>query len=254
MARKPFEMIFFDLGNTLIYFDGSWQETRLASAQAMANQLSMLGYKGIDWEEFAQKFIRRLQYYYLEREMNCIEESADTILKEFFAEYSHLTLPADHTFLALQAMYTVSQAHWRPEEDCLPTLLTLHQRGYRLGIISNAAYSLDVETLIDKAQIRSFFETIIISANVGIRKPHPRIFQVALEAAKVRPDQALMVGDTLSADILGAQNSDLAGIWITRRADAVVNRTLGREICPTQIIYALGDLPNILDQWSSAEL
>jgi HAD superfamily hydrolase (TIGR01662 family) len=143
-------------------------------------------------------------------------------------------------------MYTVSQAHWLPETDAHATLQTLREQGYRLGLISNAGDDADVQTLVDKAGLRSYFDTILTSAAMGIRKPNPRIFLAALEHWGYRPSQAAMVGDSLGADILGARNAGLFSVWITRRAETAANHAHGDTIQPDAMISTLSELPEFL--------
>jgi putative hydrolase of the HAD superfamily len=151
--------------------------------------------------------------------------------------------------LALDKMYAVSQEHWRPEKDTISTIEKLHTQGYRLGIISNAKDSRDVHQLIDKAAIRSFLEGIFISSDIGYRKPHPRIFTVALEEMGANPDRTVMVGDLLDADILGAKKMKIANVWITRRADTLRNKICLETILPDKTISTLSELPELLENW-----
>jgi putative hydrolase of the HAD superfamily len=249
LSSQPFEIIYLDMGNTLIYFDGSWQEIRSQSAMALADFFKSRQYSGIDWDDFIQRFIQRQQYYYLEREENYLETSVENILMTFLDQYGMDDLSPQEITNGLAAMYSVSQAHWHPEDDTIDTLEQLNKMGFRLGIISNAAYSLDVETLIDNFGIRPYFESILISADIGIRKPHPKIFQTALDRCGVQPKNALMVGDTLSADILGAKNAGMAAIWITRRADMLINKNFGATVTPDAVIQCLAELPGVLSAW-----
>jgi len=242
MQARAIEMVFLDMGNTMIYFDGSWQEVRSRSAQALAGYLRNTNHFNVNWDHFIEQFTQRLRFYYLERETNCLEVSVDIIVRSFLDEYGLRGLAPAELKAALQAMYTVSQAHWHPEDDTIPTLEVLRKQGYRLGIISNAAYSLDVENLIDKAAIRPYFETILISADIGIRKPDIRIFQTALDRSHVPAGRAVMVGDTLSADIMGAKNAGMRAIWITRHADNQVIGSLANNIAPDAVISRLSHL------------
>jgi len=81
---------------------------------------------------------------------------------------------------------------------------------------------------------------------VGIRKPHPRIFQLALDRLGCIAQEAVMVGDTLGADILGAHNAGMPGIWITRRADTPDNRDHLDTIRPDLTVDSLAALLNYL--------
>jgi putative hydrolase of the HAD superfamily len=151
----------------------------------------------------------------------------------------------------LHAYHHVTQSHWQLDQDTLPTLQKLVERGLRLGLVSNAADDADVQNLIVRAGLRSFFSVILTSAGEGIRKPNPLIFWKALEALDVQPEQAAMVGDTLGADILGANNAGLLSIWITQQADTPQNRAHKNTIIPDFSIEDIRQLPDLLDRFSS---
>jgi FMN phosphatase YigB (HAD superfamily) len=99
---------------------------------------------------------------------------------------------------------------------------------------------------VDKAGLRSYFQVILSSASLGIRKPNPSIFRAVLERLGVSPAQAVMVGDSLGADILGAHNAGMRAIWITRRAATPANRAHEDTIRPDAIISTLSELPALL--------
>jgi FMN phosphatase YigB (HAD superfamily) len=94
-----------------------------------------------------------------------------------------------------------------------------------------------------------YMEIILISAEVGIRKPHPRIFQLALQHWQATPDQAVMVGDTLGADILGGLNAGIATIWITRRANTRDNIEQKDIIQADAVVTQLQEIPELLTNW-----
>jgi putative hydrolase of the HAD superfamily len=244
MAR--FDALIFDLGSTLIYFDGYWPEI---SAQADRNLLRQLQKAGIalDEQAFLVNYRRQVDDYYQERESEFIEYTMLYVLREILAGWGYDHLPDNLLRQALDAAYAVSQAHWRLEADALATLQTLRRKGYRLGLISNAADDQDVQKLVDQAQIRPFFDRILTSAAEGIRKPNPRIFQTMLDSWGIPAQRAAMVGDTLGADILGARNAGIFSIWITRRADSPANRAHAETILPDAKIATLSELPLLLE-------
>jgi len=248
---RSFDLLVFDLGSTLIYFDGDWPEV---FARANAELLQHLGAAslGLPGEDFLREFNARLGSYYAERDSEFIEYTTGYVLRTLLGELGFPDYPEAKLRAALQAMYAVSQSHWHPEEDVIPTLAALRQQGYRLALISNAADDADVQALIDKAGIRPFFEMIVTSAAAGIRKPNPQIFRIVLEKLGVASGRAAMIGDTLGADILGAQNAGLFSIWITRRADAAANRAHAEVIQPDAVIETLGQLPSLLSQLSQS--
>ncbi len=101
-------------------------------------------------------------------------------------------------------------------EDTFSTLDSLKRRGYLLGVVSNRHYGgepfredLRVIGLLDYFD----YSHMAISADLGVRKPHPDIFMYALNALGALPEEAAMVGDLLRADIAGAKMLNIAAIW-----------------------------------------
>ena len=101
-----------------------------------------------------------------------------------------------------------------PFSDALPTLSDL--RGdYRLGLVTNGVPDLQRQK-IERASLRGLFQTIVISGEIGIGKPDPRIFGHALDALGMRADQAAGVGNSLTRDVQGARGAGLKAIWLNR--------------------------------------
>lgn len=98
--------------------------------------------------------------------------------------------------------------------DTLPILDRLKERGIPLGIVSN--YGTNLFDLLPKLKIFHYFDFIIVSAIVGVAKPHPKIFQIAIEEAGVPPNQILYVGDNLEDDIKGANAMGIDAVLINR--------------------------------------
>jgi HAD superfamily hydrolase (TIGR01662 family) len=242
---KTFEVLLFDLGGTLIYFDGYWPDVFAKSTQVLSRQLKGSGLD-IDIDDFMEDFLSRLNDYFKQRERDFIELTTAHLLQTTLADWGYSQISTDFINTALKAMYSVSQAHWHPEQDTHETLHALREQGYRLALISNAADDNDVQTLVDKANIRAYFDLILSSAAIGIRKPNARVFTFALKQMESRNSKAVMVGDTLGADILGAQNAGITSIWITRRADNPANMALVDTIKADMNIATLKELPDML--------
>jgi HAD superfamily hydrolase (TIGR01549 family) len=101
-------------------------------------------------------------------------------------------------------------------EDTAQTLATLQQRGFLLGVVTNRIWG--GEPFQQDMQILGLFDyfdptTIAVSGDLGVRKPNPAIFFHALNALNVEPQEAVMVGDSLSTDILGAQRLGIFAVW-----------------------------------------
>jgi HAD superfamily hydrolase (TIGR01509 family) len=91
---------------------------------------------------------------------------------------------------------------------------SLRQHGYFLGVISNSIGT--VEDQLAYMGLREYFQAVFDSAIVGVEKPHPEIFRLALDAARVPADEAVFVGDTNATDMGGAQLAGLHGVLIDR--------------------------------------
>jgi putative hydrolase of the HAD superfamily len=111
-------------------------------------------------------------------------------------------------------------------------------------MVSNTSDDKNVQQLLDRWELRPFFETIVTSAGVGFRKPDERIFRPALDHFGLPPGQVAMVGDSLEADILGANQLGIYSIWITRRVSLPEEGVLA--IQPQAVIPALNLLPGLL--------
>ena len=241
---RRLEAVFFDLGDTLIYFDGDWPEiirrSRFQLLKSLQSEGLNLG------EDFLSDFSERMAAYFEERNSEFVEYTSLYILRSTMNDWGMDAVDAQVLLRALAAMYEVSQQHWIPEDDALPTLKRLKEDGYRMALISNAADDLNTRLLVDKLGAAPYLEVLVSSAAAGIRKPNPRIFQSVLEIMNLKPQQAVMVGDSLGADILGAHNTGIFSVWITRRADTPANHAHSETIKPEAQIVSLNELPDLL--------
>jgi HAD superfamily hydrolase (TIGR01662 family) len=244
--RRRFDVILFDLGDTLIYFDGDWPRVFARARGAMLRSLQQDGLK-LD-PDFLEEFYDRMQAYYLERDMEFIEHTTYYVLKTTLEDRGYEDIPDEILRAALAGFHTVTQMSWYPEADALPTLRALRQMGYRLAIVSNAADDENTQVLVDKLGARHYLEFVLSSAAQGVRKPNPQIFLTALERLGTIPERAAMVGDTLGADILGAHNAGIFAIWVTRRADTAANRAHADTIRPDAQLDNLSELPGLLQR------
>lgn len=247
------KVIFFDLGNTLMYFDAPQQEILDQADKAMVKYIASAGYI-LDFTQFFNEFKSRIHEYYHERDTDLIEYTAEFVLRQTLAIFGYTDPPQEHVKLALNALYSVTQTHWQPEEDAVNSMQELRSDGLRLGLISNASNANDVDVLIDKGNFCPFFDQILVSAAVGFRKPHPRMFELALDFFKVAPYEAVMVGDTLDADILGANRMGINSVWITRRVAAAIHNPRSQTIRPTAVITALNQLPELIRNWPDTQV
>jgi HAD superfamily hydrolase (TIGR01509 family) len=117
-------------------------------------------------------------------------------------------------------------------------LASLKEQGYFLGVISNSVGT--IEDQLQHVGLRSYFQAVFDSAIVGVEKPHPEIFQMALASAQVAANEAVCVGDTNATDVGGAQLAGLHGVLIDR-----INAYPHAE-CPR--IMSLPELDRVLEK------
>jgi HAD superfamily hydrolase (TIGR01549 family) len=113
---------------------------------------------------------------------------------------------------------------------------------YRMAVLSNFDHGPTVEAALAAFGIHDRFEAIVVSADVGWRKPHPEIFQETLRRMGIGPGQAIFVGDTPEADVLGPQGVGMDVIWIDRG-----NASLPPGAAPpTHTVTRFVDVVNVL--------
>jgi putative hydrolase of the HAD superfamily len=88
-------------------------------------------------------------------------------------------------------------------------LAEFRRQGFRLAVVSNAVGNIEADAA--RFGLAPFFDVIIDSHVVGVAKPDPRIFQLALQRLGVAPQEALFAGDMYSIDMLGARSAGIAG-------------------------------------------
>ena len=105
-------------------------------------------------------------------------------------------------------------APWVVYDDVRPALAGLAAAGYRLAVVSN--WDERLPRLLAELGLASFFETIVVSAVVGVEKPHPGIFATLVERLALPPAAVVHVGDHALEDVEGARAAGLAALHLAR--------------------------------------
>ena len=202
MAHRDITAIFFDAGGTLIHLDSAY--------------VCHFVKKEMNIELSADRF-RRAQFLAMSRVAELVAAGAGSTEKLKRDFYSTL-LPevgvanADLSG-AVECVLKLAEGEmlWRATDEAnASTLAALKARGLVLGVISNSDGR--IESAFQQAGLTSYFDFFIDSFHVGVEKPDPRIFQLAVERAGVTPDQAAHVGDLYWVDVVGARNAGLLPI------------------------------------------
>ncbi len=102
--------------------------------------------------------------------------------------------------------------HWRLRPGVRDAMAALSKKR-QLGVVSNS-WSDSVLRVLGKSRLLRYFKTIVLSKDVGYRKPNPRIFIRAIEDLDLRPNQVCFVGDNYHDDVIGPASVGITPIWL----------------------------------------
>jgi HAD superfamily hydrolase (TIGR01509 family) len=224
LVGRNIRCLLFDLGDTLWYREDSerWErlegEANLCALDLLRQHSNPALLPQLDDQVLGQR-LRRAFDEQIRETIRCsplLEPDTAQAIFNVLQEWGLDSLDRSLCTSLFDAL-RVSLPRSRPLfTDTLTTLAELRQRGFLLGVVTNRlwggqAFHEDLQTL----GLLNYFqqEHIAISGELGIRKPNPQIFQYALDALHVAPHETAMVGDSLSADILGAQSLGIYAIW-----------------------------------------
>jgi putative hydrolase of the HAD superfamily len=230
----------FDWGDTLMQF--AYDETLLEAGHRAG--LEALGRDGAPGAGALAAHFRE-RYEPLFWVPGTVEEvEYPGLVRQLLGDFG-VELSDDELGLFLEAEH----AAWQPARLLAPTthalLESLRARGLKLGLVSNA---FDPGWLLhrdlEQMGIAERLDFAVFSSEVGKRKPHPAIFEHALEALEVEPQQAVFVGDRLYEDVRGAGElgmTTVQALWF--RADEQAD---GRE--PDFEAFTQMDVLNVVDR------
>ncbi|MCA1042273.1 HAD family hydrolase [Bacillus infantis] len=187
--------VFFDLDGTLLDRDASIREFSIQQYQRYYNQLSHIPqamftnrFKELDARGYVWK---DKVYQQMEAEFTFKGITAEDLLKDYLDHFCQSCVPFPHV------------------AECLSALRDMQ---LKLGIISNGRWDFQMAS-IQALRIEGYFEAIIISEEVGISKPDPRIFQRAMARIGVMPSGSVFVGDHPVNDAEAAKSCGMEAVW-----------------------------------------
>lgn len=229
-----YEHVFFDLDHTLWDFDSNAKKTLLALYEEMnladkgVSEFELfyqryLVHNEILWEKYRKRIIsaddlrwKRMWYTLLEDRIG--DEKLAKNMAVFFLEH----LPHRNILF--------------PYTNEILTYLT--NKGYKLHLITNGFEDTQWSKLRNSS-IDGYFQHVITSEASMSLKPHPKIFEFAIEQARTSFEKSIMIGDNIEADIMGAHGVGMDQVFVN------YNR-IETTFKPTYTIYQLQELENIL--------
>lgn len=216
---KPLEQykaVFFDVGDTLM---------TIPAARVIMQQFLALRSLHREEEQVGELFTQAFRLFYYGKQLNPDEVCSPESDREFWMKVYRFILGelgADaewseeqihHCCHDLYDLFTAPE-HYQLFEDVKPALKALQERGLRLGIISNFAPTLT--GILEVKGILHFFDLVIVSTVVGLEKPNPAIFKLALKESGLEPADVLYIGDHDQNDIWAPQQAGIDALKILR--------------------------------------
>ncbi|PEW01654.1 2-haloalkanoic acid dehalogenase [Bacillus cereus] len=176
------------------------------------------------------KAVDKLFLFVLEK---CYEDVSDTVknnMLQKFKEYDKREYGISDKTIVLESLFNEFAPKYRLPHNYIqdfwnenfPKCFSIDRniihflnhikRHFKIGIITNGSTHRQKAKIIN-TNLNNYFDTIIISEEVGLSKPDKRIFELALNKLNVQPENTLFVGDDLEKDIAGCQNANIKGVW-----------------------------------------
>lgn len=206
---KRIEAVFFDLHGTLVTFDVDDVEERIRAAyQAYAASLPFPA----SWHKFVQVWMKsRAPLEKLARESLQELQIADVAARTLASLHGDVSWDAELLKEMVRSYTHVWVRHLSLSPGSRDILQSLRS-AYKLALVSNYADTATVWQILHKFDLASFFQAVVVSADVGWRKPHPAIFLEALKRTGSRPQGTIHVGDEPDHDVAGAEAVGITGI------------------------------------------
>jgi HAD superfamily hydrolase (TIGR01509 family) len=199
-AGRTLRAVLFDAGNTLVFLDYA----RLAEGVSAALGLSLTG------EGLARHAMAAARA--MERAAGTDQERASAYLETLFLLGGVPAQRLAEVRSCLGRMHGERHLWSAVAEGSAQSLARLRAAGLRLGVVSNSDGRVD--QALQAAGLREYFDVVVDSGLLGVEKPDPRIFQAALDALGVAPEETLYVGDLYEVDIVGAQAAGIPAVLL----------------------------------------
>jgi len=230
--------VFFDAGHTLLYAHPDLGTVYAEATASFGVRLAPERYA----ETFVPVFQETTKIYSSTSTASDAQDVAmwRDITRRIYDRLPPLSgIPFDAWFETLYRRFG-SPDVWRFYDDVETVLRDLKSRGLKIGVVSN--WDTRLKAISDGLGLTPLVDFIVISAEVGVRKPDPGIFRMALDRAGVRPDEAIHVGDLLEEDVEGARRAGVRAVLIDRKKRI----TAGGPPADVRVVNSLAELRELL--------
>jgi putative hydrolase of the HAD superfamily len=219
----------FDLFNTLIVIEA---DTLVRAMERMIKSLKNSGFS-IDEETYKHDYKDAASLYVARSRNDGIETHNSIWVSHVFNSYGMEIRPDDERIsIAVDEYFMAFYDSVSLIPDTLETLSILKEE-YALGLLSNFTHAPAAREILRRTKLESFFDTIIISGEVGFRKPHLNVFNELARGLGVKNEYILFTGDDPEPDIHGASRAGMRPVWFTYTLEnsmPVIKGTIHSEI------------------------
>jgi HAD superfamily hydrolase (TIGR01662 family) len=237
--RRRIEGVLFDYGETLVEF--SRPDEALAGAEQRILAAVAASGRPAPSPATLRAVFDRVDREVIEHQRSGALEEMDLSASALRA-YGDAGLSLDDALLD-EVLRIEQEAWWlgaHLDPEAIPLLESLRGAGIRVGLCSNAPYRVrSLHAQLAFLGLDGHLDSVTFSAEVGWRKPSPRIFEATLRALGTSAARTVMVGDSEAADIAGAHATGMRAVLVSRSGD-------GGPSAADAVIAALRDLPGAL--------
>jgi HAD superfamily hydrolase (TIGR01509 family) len=196
--------VVFDLDGTLCYYAVSIEEAMGIALDRLGKRAALIG----DLSVAAARYVEL--WYELQDDHDNIKSLRDRIWVNLLLEHG---LDDEGFALSLSEVYArIRKASLTLYAEARCLLRDLRAK-YKVGLLTNGLRDLQWEK-IELLGIRSFFDAVVVSGDVGIHKPDVRLFEKLLRELNTSADKAIYVGNSFHIDIIGAHEAGMWSVWV----------------------------------------
>jgi putative hydrolase of the HAD superfamily len=178
----------------------------------------------------------------IEMSRNTNQEARFEVVLQKLIDQFKIPLNGETTLKKLLEIYYLevySERKLYPE--VVSVLKFFKDKGVRMGVVSNTTNpGFMKENEMEASGLKPFFEFAIYSSNTPYRKPHPSIFNLAIESLSLEPAEILFVGDNFALDVVGAKDVGMKSAWVNRE-----HKNIPSDAAPDYELHSLDDLLRI---------
>ncbi len=230
--------VLFDFGDTLVSFEGFDYEASLTALHQTLVENGVV----VPYEKFKKTYFRVRDQLYREGDSSFKEFNFRVRASRVLNELGFDLNPTDPKVISSVETFMRPLVESLKLEEHAPTVLKELKKNYKLGLVSNFAYPPAIKQTLRKFRLSKFFDVVVISGDIGWRKPRPKIFEKALEALHVSASEAVFVGDAPFHDIAGARHVGMKTVLLRRLGEKETAETGDAD----KIISGLEELLTIL--------